>query len=292
MQFLERIHYNDPMNPLEIELNRTIRFELGIDPSFFEFIFMVDSDTTCEKVSLNQLVSHMVRDTKISGITGETKLANERASWVTMIQVYEYYISQHMTKAFESLFGSVTCLPGCFSLYRIKSIKNNPILIHRKIMQEYTINEVDTLHLKNLLLLGEDRYLTTLLMKHFPSMKTTYKSDAKCFTVAPDTFQVLQSQRRRWINSTIHNLAELLGLDLIGACCFSMRIVVFIDLLATFTQPAAIAYVLYLSYIAIWGSGSGFPLVSILMVAAVFGLQVILFLLKLDIENLGWMIVV
>jgi chitin synthase len=29
-----------------------------------------------------------------------------------MIQVYEYYISHHLSKAFESLFGSVTCLPG------------------------------------------------------------------------------------------------------------------------------------------------------------------------------------
>jgi chitin synthase len=29
-----------------------------------------------------------------------------------MIQVYEYYISHHLAKAFESLFGSVTCLPG------------------------------------------------------------------------------------------------------------------------------------------------------------------------------------
>lgn len=26
--------------------------------------------------------------------------------------VYEYFISHHMAKAFESLFGSVTCLPG------------------------------------------------------------------------------------------------------------------------------------------------------------------------------------
>ncbi|KAH7906590.1 chitin synthase-domain-containing protein, partial [Hygrophoropsis aurantiaca] len=35
-------------------------------------------------------------------------------------QVYEYFISYHMAKAFESLFGSVTCLPGCFTLYRLR----------------------------------------------------------------------------------------------------------------------------------------------------------------------------
>lgn len=26
--------------------------------------------------------------------------------------VYEYFISHYLAKAFESLFGSVTCLPG------------------------------------------------------------------------------------------------------------------------------------------------------------------------------------
>jgi cellulose synthase/poly-beta-1,6-N-acetylglucosamine synthase-like glycosyltransferase len=55
-------------------------------------------------------------DSKIAGLCGETLIANEKQSWVTMMQVYEYFISHHLSKAFESLFGSVTCLPGCFSM--------------------------------------------------------------------------------------------------------------------------------------------------------------------------------
>ena len=46
---------------------------------------------------------------------------------------------------------------------------------------------------------------------------------AVCKTVVPDTFRVLLSQQRRWINSTIHNLAELLLVrDICGTFCFSM----------------------------------------------------------------------
>lgn len=57
---------------------------------------------------------------------------------------------------------------------------------------------------------------------------------ARCRTVAPDTFKVLLSQRRRWINSTIHNLMELVRVqDLCGTFCFSMQFVVFMDLLGT-----------------------------------------------------------
>src|ERR1700761_1389206 len=123
------------------------------------------------------------------------------------MQVYEYYISHHLAKAFESLFGSVTCLPGCFSMFTIRTAdKGRPIIISNRIIDEYSENNVDTLHKKNLLSLGEDRYLTTLLMKHFPSMSYRFVPDAKAWTAAPEEFSVLLSQRRRWINSTIHNL--------------------------------------------------------------------------------------
>lgn len=98
--------------------------------------------------------------------------------------------------------------------------------------------------MKNLLHLGEDRYLTTLLLKYFSNYKTQFVRDAHAYTVVPDEWSVLLSQRRRWINSTIHNLAELVFLDrLCGFCCFSMRFIVFIDLLSTVTQPVTVAYV-------------------------------------------------
>ena len=150
-----------------------------------------------------------------------------------------------MAKAFESLFGSVTCLPGCFTLYRLRTPDTHkPLLISNQIITDYSENRVDTLHMKNLLHLGEDRYLTTLLLKHFPLFKTQFVRDAHAFTVAPDDWKVLLSQRRRWINSTIHNLGELVFLEqLCGFCCFSMRFIVMIDLLSTLIQPVTVAYV-------------------------------------------------
>ena len=174
-----------------------------------------------------------------------TSLANSKQSIITMMQVYEYYISHHLAKAFESLFGSFTCLPGCFTMYRLRTPDNHkPLFISNQVIEDYSENRVDTLHTKNLLHLGEDRYLTTLLLKHFPMYKTQFVRDAKAFTVAPDEWKVLLSQRRRWINSTIHNLGELVFLDrLCGFCCFSMRFVVFIDLISTIIQPVTVAYV-------------------------------------------------
>jgi hypothetical protein len=134
-------------------------------------------------------------------------------------------------------------------MYRLRTPDTHkPLFISNQIIQDYSENRVDTLHLKNLLHLGEDRYLTTLVLKHFPSYKTKFVRDAFAQTIAPDSAKVLLSQRRRWINSTIHNLAELVFLDqLCGFCCFSMRFVVFIDLLSTVIAPVTVAYVCDLS---------------------------------------------
>lgn len=105
---------------------------------------------------------------------------------------------------------------------------------------------MDTLHKKNLLLLGEDRFLTTLMLKTFPKRKQIFVPHAVCKTVVPEKFTVLLSQRRRWINSTVHNLLELvLVRDLCGTFCFSMQFVIFVELVGTLVLPAAIAFTFY-----------------------------------------------
>ena len=112
MSFLNRVHHRSPMSPLELEMFHQINNIIGVDPELYEYMFMVDADTSVRDDSLNRLVASCANDSKIAGICGETSLENEERSWWTMIQVYEYYISHHLAKAFESLFGSVTCLPG------------------------------------------------------------------------------------------------------------------------------------------------------------------------------------
>ncbi|KAI7866136.1 chitin synthase [Spinellus fusiger] len=290
MNFLNKVHFDGEMTPLELEVYHQIKNVIGVNPSFYEYILMVDSDTEVLPDALNHMISCMLHDGRIIGLCGETKLVNEDGSWTTMIQVYEYYISHHLAKAFESLFGSVTCLPGCFCMYRIRTpVKNEPLIISPKVILEYSDNHVDTLHKKNLLHLGEDRYLTTLMMKHFPQYKMKFTAHAQCKTVAPDRWQILLSQRRRWINSTIHNLFEVVLLpDLCGFCCLSMRFVVLIDLIGTLTLPVSVIYLVYLIYIVASKTGP-LPVLALCMLAGIYGLQAILFILKRQWQHIGWM---
>ncbi|KAF9425909.1 hypothetical protein BGZ94_007110 [Podila epigama] len=243
MNFFSRVTYNDRMTPLDYELFRKIQHLMQVTPDKFEIVLMVDADTKVYPSSLKLLMNCMNNDPLIMGLCGETKIANKRQSWVTAIQVFEYYISHHLGKGFESVFGGVTCLPGCFCMYRLKARKGDdwvPIITKPEIVQEYSQNIVETLHQKNLLLLGEDRFLTTLMLRNFPNRKMMFMPQAICKTVVPDEFSVLLSQRRRWINSTIHNLLELvLVRNLCGTFCFSMQFVILMELIGTVVLPVA-----------------------------------------------------
>ena len=177
-------------------------------------------------------------------------------------------------------------------MYRLRTAdKGRPLIISDKVLKEYADIDVDTLHKKNLLALGEDRYLTTLMTKHFPNMSYKFVPDAYANTAAPETWSVLLSQRRRWINSTVHNLAELMFLkDLCGFCCFSMRFVVFVDLFGTIILPATCVYFGYLIYCVATRRGQ-FPIISMAIIAGVYGLQAVIFIIKRQWQHIGWMII-
>lgn len=281
MRFLHRVHYNEPMNPLELEMHHQIRNIIGVNPTFYDFLFQIDADTTVATDAATRMVAAFLHDTRIIALCGETGLRNAKRSFITMIQVYEYYISHNLAKAFESLFGSVTCLPGCFSMYRLHAEETRkPLFVSKEVVNAYAEIRVDTLHMKNLLHLGEDRYLTTLLLKHHPSYKTKYIFNAQAWTVAPESWSVFMSQRRRWINSTLHNLMELIPMSqLCGFCCFSMRFIVFLDLLSTIIQPVTVAYIVYLIVLVSRG-GDVIPLTAFILLAAVYGLQAIIFIMR------------
>ncbi|KAI8819501.1 glycosyltransferase family 2 protein [Fimicolochytrium jonesii] len=275
MNFLSRTLFNDRMTALDYEIFTAMN-SVATTADKYEVILMVDADTKVAPDSLKHMVNVMKTDVNVMGLCGETRIANKTASLTSAIQVFEYYISHHLGKAFESVFGGVTCLPGCFCMYRIKAPKGEngitvPILTNPDIVEEYSENIVETLHKKNLLLLGEDRFLTTLMLRNFPHRKMIFVPQAVCWTMVPDQFKVLLSQRRRWINSTVHNLLELvLVRDLCGTFCFSMQFVVLLELIGTVVLPAAICLTLYLILSAAINHNA--ELVPFLMLAAILGL--------------------
>lgn len=291
--FLSNIFYKSELNSLQTKMHNDFEHVLSVSPESYEYLMCIDADTEPHTDALEQMIYKMAGDKKLIGLCGETRISNKLDSWITAIQVYEYYINHHLNKAFESLFGNVTCLPGCFSMYRIKSFgkRPKPFVIHKDILDEYSTTAVDTLHKKNLLHLGEDRFLTTLLTKTFPKYSLKYITEAVCETVVPNSWSVLLSQRRRWINSTIHNLIELVQIQgMCGIAFFSMRFVILLDLISTLFLPASVCYLYYLIYLFASGQEK-IQLIMIIVISIVYGIQIAVFMIKRQLQYIVWLII-
>ncbi|WFD19110.1 chitin synthase [Malassezia caprae] len=299
LNFLQRVTYNDMMTPLDYDLFRKCHALMGVTPDFFELCLMVDADTKVHPPSLRSLCNAMLNDHRIMGACGETRIENKTQSWVTAIQVFEYFISHHQVKAFEAVFGGVTCLPGCFSMYRIKARKPGfqdwiPVLVKPEITREYSQSTVTTLHQKNLLLLGEDRFLSTLMLRTFPHRRMVFVSQAVCQTEVPAKFWTLLSQRRRWINSTVHNLMELMLVrDLCGTFCFSMQFVVLMDLIGTLVLPVAISLTYYLIVSSIVDPPHDFPsaIPLIMLICVLFLPGLVITAIRFRPQMIIWLII-
>ena len=112
---LNRIHHNREPCALDIALVKSL-YEQGLPAKDIEYLMCIDADTRVDSNSIAHMVYSMEEDKSILACCGETQVDNKTQSWVTMIQIFEYYSSHHLKKAFESVFGCVTCLPGCFTM--------------------------------------------------------------------------------------------------------------------------------------------------------------------------------
>jgi len=288
--YYNRIHYGRELTELDSAIQRAM-VDLNLQADMVRFLMAIDADTRVDTMSITHMVFGMDKKEKVLALCGETKVDNKASSWVTMIQVFEYYNSHHLKKAFEAAFGCVTCLPGCFTMYRIIADDGTPLLPGDAVLYEYSRNDVETLHEKNLYHLGEDRMLTTLLLKHYPDRSLTFIPEAACWTIVPHTFKILLSQRRRWINSTIHNMFELLRVNtMCGVCCVSMKVVVFIDLVATMILPASYCYAMYLIFLVFF---QDLPVSTVLLIlyGIIMGVQVVVFILRSRWDYIWWFLV-
>jgi hypothetical protein len=172
--------------------------------------------------------------------------------------------------------------------YRIFTDDMKCLIANDSVYLDYSRNDIPSLHEKNLFELGEDRMLTTLLLQHFPGMSLSFVPEAMCWTIVPHTMNILLSQRRRWINSTFHNMYELLKVEtMCGICFLSMKMVVVMDIIVTMTLPASLLYVGYLAYLFISEPESMDTFVLIIL-GVTFGLQMVSFLIRSRFDYLWW----
>jgi hyaluronan synthase len=161
----------------------------GFEIAKNEIIVTIDSDTFIEKDGIIHLIRKFEKE--VSAVSGYTDVHNHDQNLITRIQWYEYFVSHHLFKAFESFYQSVLCCPGCFSAYRKESLNS--------IIDEFKSSSVYGFPIDY----AEDRYLTALLLRN--NHKVVYSSQARAHTIVPNSLKSFFIQRFRWIKSWFIN---------------------------------------------------------------------------------------
>lgn len=157
----------------------------GVREATGEIVTFVDSDTLLHPTALRQIVAGF-EDPSLGAVSGFTGVENAEVSVLTRLQELRYLISYDLLKASESLYGCVSCCPGCLSAYR----------------RSYVLEVLDAWLGQTFLgapaTFGDDRSLTNyILRKH----RVLYNPNALSTTLVPENWPQFLRQQVRWKKS-------------------------------------------------------------------------------------------
>ena len=193
---LEEMKKAQSRNPnlviVDFEKNRGLCHGWGIAMQIArgEFIVCVDSDTFIFPGSLTKIVQGFA-DPRVGGISGHCDVENAHVNTLTQMQDVRYYFSYKIMKAAESVFGAVSCLPGCFSAYRRVCVL--------EVLDEWINATVWGEHGNY----ADDRSLTNLILRDY---KIVYDDEALATTIAPEKWAVYTRQQTRWMRSYLREI--------------------------------------------------------------------------------------
>ncbi len=152
-----------------------------------DIVIFVDSDSFIEPDCVKHLTKYF-SDPVIGAVSAHTDVYNRDTNVLTRMQTLRYYISFKIYKAAESVFGTVTCCPGCCSAYR------------RSYLMEFVDEWLEQRFLGAKCTFGDDRSLTNYMIRKY---RAVYSEQAKAYTVVPDNFKVYMRQQQRWKKSWV-----------------------------------------------------------------------------------------
>ena len=158
----------------------------GMRATTAEIVLFVDSDSMPARMGLRKLVQGF-SDPRVGCVAGMTHVRNASTNTLTRMQAARYYISFQLLKKAESVLGTVSCCPGCFSAYRREAILP---LINDWEHQRFLGVECTY---------GDDRALTNRVLK--TGWRSLYDSRAEAWTDAPDDYHKFFKQQLRWKKS-------------------------------------------------------------------------------------------
>lgn len=159
----------------------------GVKRSRSEIVIFIDSDSFIEPSCVRHLIKYFTIP-EIGAVSGHTDVYNHDENVLTKMQALRYYVAFKVYKAAESIFGVVTCCPGCCSAYR------------KSYLDEFIDEWLHQTFLGKECTFGDDRSLTNYVLRNY---RAAYSSEAKAYTVVPNNFKTYRKQQQRWKKSWV-----------------------------------------------------------------------------------------
>lgn len=174
---------------VSFEKNRGKRYAMaeGAKRARHDISIFIDSDSFIAPDAVRHLVKYFA-DPSVGAVSGHTDVWNRKENLLTEMQAIRYYIAFKVYKAAESVFGTVTCCPGCCSAYRRTYVMK---FIDKWLHQRFLGVECTY---------GDDRSLTNFMIRNY---RAVYSPLARAHTVVPSTFKKYMRQQQRWKRSWI-----------------------------------------------------------------------------------------
>jgi cellulose synthase/poly-beta-1,6-N-acetylglucosamine synthase-like glycosyltransferase len=177
----------------------------GINSARSPLVCVVDADSVLQRDSLQRVVRPFLEDPGVIACGGTVRLANgcrvsegflEKvglpASWLARIQVVEYLRAFLFGRMGWSPLNAMLIISGAFGLFR------------RQALIDAGGYRTDTV--------GEDMELVVRLHREHRLARRPYRivfvPDPICWTEAPESLQVLRSQRKRWQRGLMESLSR------------------------------------------------------------------------------------
>ena len=166
-----------------------------------DYIFHTDADSVIGDGAFRRMINALESNEKIAAVAGLVLVPFEsfsKTGFWNFFQGFQYYYGQVIRKATESLWGKVTCLPGCITMVRAQ----HPAVVaacdrYNKLPSSNFIFQI-----KNRLQ-GTDRRYTNCVTQYSADTYLVVDMWSDCFTVPPQSMDHFRSQRKRWTSNAI-----------------------------------------------------------------------------------------
>ncbi|KAF9935680.1 hypothetical protein BGZ67_003175 [Mortierella alpina] len=173
------------------------------------FVLFIDSDILLHASTVANFVWDMQlrnNNTDMLGMTGViTVTTKEDMSFINLMQDIEYVHGQFIGRAVESAVGGCVILPGALTIFRYSAF----LKVYDEYFAERKVSDLWDFGRSHL---GEDRYLTHLLMTKAQRPKMIqFCHRATCKTEPVREWRNLMKQRRRWFLGFLTNEGAFLS---------------------------------------------------------------------------------